>query len=268
MVNINSSIVKELRERTGAGIVTCKNALVKSKGNIELAIDDMRKSGQVTASKKFGRITINGIISSLINQNKTYGIILEINCETDFVAKDSLFKDFSKTVTTTALKKGISDLSELRNQFEEQRLELVAKTGENIKINRIGSLKGKTLGSYMHGTSIGVIVSASNAKEELIKQVAMHIAASNPEYINANEVPDDIIARESKIQLEIAIKSGKKDEIAEKMIKGRMRKFTDQISLINQSFIIDPSKTVGQFLIENNAMINNFIRFKLGEGIK
>ncbi|MGL9722214.1 translation elongation factor Ts [Sodalis sp. (in: enterobacteria)] len=268
MADITAALVKELRERTGAGMMECKKALVEAQGDIELAIDNMRKSGQAKAAKKAGRVAAEGVILTKIAQDGKYGVIIELNCETDFVAKDGGFKAFGDEVITGALNERIADVEALKAKFEEKRTALVAKIGENINIRRLGVLEGNVLGSYLHGARIGVMVSAAGADEELVKHVAMHIAASKPEYVNADDVPADVVAREHQIQLDIAMQSGKPREIAEKMVEGRMRKFTGEISLTGQHFVMDPSKTVGQLLGEHGAKVNNFIRFEVGEGIE
>lgn len=268
MAEITAALVKELRERTGAGMMECKKALVEANGDIELAIDNMRKSGQAKAAKKAGRVAAEGVILTKIAADGKYGIIVELNCETDFVAKDAGFKAFGEEVATAALNERITDVDVLKAKFEEQRTALVAKIGENINIRRIAVLTGDALGSYMHGARIGVMVAATGADEELIKHIAMHIAASKPEYVNAEDVPADVVAREHQIQLDIAMQSGKPREIAEKMVEGRMRKFTGEISLTGQNFVMDPNKTVGQLLKEHNASVSNFIRYEVGEGIE
>ncbi|RLR18209.1 elongation factor Ts [Sodalis-like symbiont of Bactericera trigonica] len=268
MANITAALVKELRERTGAGMMECKKALVEAQGDIELSIDNMRKSGQAKAAKKAVRVAAEGVILTKIAQEGKYGIIIELNCETDFVAKDGGFKAFGDEVITAARNERITDVEALKAKFEEQRTALVAKIGENINIRRLGVLEGNVLGSYMHSARIGVMVSAAGADKELVKHVAMHIAASKPEYVNADDVPADVVTREHQIQLHIAMQSGKPRAIAEKMVEGRMRKFTGEISLTGQHFVMDPSKTVGQLLGEHGAKISNFIRFEVGEGIE
>ncbi|SLM64140.1 MULTISPECIES: translation elongation factor Ts [Dickeya] len=268
MAEITAALVKELRERTGAGMMECKKALVEANGDIELAIDNMRKSGQAKAAKKAGRVAAEGVILAKIAADGKYGVIVELNCETDFVAKDAGFKAFGEEVVTAALNERITDVDALKAKFEEQRTALVAKIGENINIRRIAVQTGEALGSYMHGARIGVMVAATGADEELIKHVAMHIAASKPEYVNADDVPADVVAREHQIQLDIAMQSGKPREIAEKMVEGRMRKFTGEISLTGQNFVMDPNKTVGQLLKEHNAAVSSFIRYEVGEGIE
>lgn len=268
MADVTAALVKELRERTGVGIMECKKALIKAKNNIELAIDNMRKSGQTNAVKKSSRITAEGIILTKIAQDSKYGVIIELNCETDFVAKDNHLKIFGEKVITAALDERINDLDVLKAKFEEQRSILVTQVCENINIRRIKVLTGEMLGSYLHGIRIGVIVATSGAEAKLIKQIAMHIAASKPEYIDANDIPVSVISREHQVQLDIAIQCGKTRNIAEKIVAGRMHKFAGQVALTRQNFIMDPNKTVGQLLNEYNAKVNTFIRFEVGEGIK
>ena len=268
MVAITAALVKELRERTAAGMMECKKALVEANGDIELAIDNMRKSGQAKAAKKAGRIAAEGIILAQLSADGKFGVILELNCETDFVAKDAGFKAFGEEVINAALADKITNIDVLKAKFEEQRANLVAKIGENINIRRIAALEGDVLGTYLHGARIGVMVAATGADEELVKHIAMHIAASKPEYVKPDDVPAEVVAREHQIQLDIAIESGKPREIAEKMVEGRMRKFTGEVSLTGQNFVMDPSKTVGDLLKENKADVVNFIRFEVGEGIE
>lgn len=269
MAVITAALVKELRERTAAGMMECKKALVEADGDIELAIDNMRKSGQAKAAKKAGRVAAEGVILTKISADSKYGIIMEVNCETDFVAKDAGFLAFANAVAETALTERSSDIEALQAKFEEQRTTLVAKIGENINIRRIAIVEGEKLGAYMHGARIGVLVAATGAAdEELVKHIAMHIAASKPEFVNPSDVPAEVVAREHQIQIDIAMQSGKPREIAEKMVEGRMRKFTGEISLTGQAFVMDPSKTVDVLLKEHKAGVAEFIRFEVGEGIE
>lgn len=261
-------MVKELRDRTGAGMMDSKKALIEASGDIELAIDNMRKSGKAKAAKKAGRVAAEGVIITRIADDKKYGIILEVNCETDFVAKDVNFLAFSNSVAESALQYQICDVADLQAKFEEARTALVAKIGENITIRRVAELTGELVGCYQHGVRIGVLVAASGAEGETVKHVAMHIAASKPDYVNPDAVPADVVARERQIQIDIAVQSGKPREIAEKMVEGRMRKFTGEVSLTGQAFVMDPSKTVGQMLKEKNASVTAFTRFEIGEGLE
>ncbi|MDC9580006.1 translation elongation factor Ts [Xenorhabdus sp. PR6a] len=268
MADITAALVKELRERTGAGMMECKKALVEANGDIELAIDNMRKSGQAKAAKKAGRVAAEGVILVEVAADAKFAAIVELNCETDFVAKDAGFLAFGKEVIASVKADKNADIDALKAKFEEQRANLVAKIGENINIRRVAILEGEAVGSYLHGARIGVLVAAEGASEELIKHIAMHVAASKPEYVNPTDVPADVVEREHQIQLDIAMQSGKPREIAEKMVSGRMNKFTGEISLTGQNFVMDPSKSVGDLLKENNAKVINFIRFEVGEGIE
>lgn len=269
MAEITAALVKELRDRTGAGMMECKKALVEANGDIELAIDNMRKSGQAKAAKKAGRVAAEGVILTKIAADAKVGVIMEVNCETDFVAKDAGFLAFANAAVDAALAENISDVEVLKAKFEEQRTALVAKIGENINIRRVEVVKGDRLGAYMHGARIGVLVAATGTTDdELVKHVAMHIAASKPEFVSPDDVPADVVTREHEIQIDIAMQSGKPREIAEKMVEGRMRKFTGEISLTGQAFVMDPSKTVGDLLKEKKAGVVQFIRFEVGEGIE
>lgn len=269
MAEITAALVKELRDRTGAGMMECKKALVEANGDIELAIDNMRKSGQAKAAKKAGRVAAEGVILTKISADGKLGVIMEVNCETDFVAKDKGFLDFAQKAVEVALAEKNSDVESLKAQFEEERTALVAKIGENINIRRVAIVEGEKLGAYMHGARIGVLVAATGATDdELVKHIAMHIAASKPEFVSPDDVPTEVVAREHEIQIDIAMQSGKPREIAEKMVEGRMRKFTGEISLTGQAFVMDPSKTVGDLLKERSAGVAQFIRFEVGEGIE
>ncbi|CUX95968.1 Elongation factor Ts [Candidatus Mikella endobia] len=276
MVNkITAAMIKEIRERTGISLLECKKALVESQGNIELAIDNMRKLGKVKAAKKAGSVATKGSILTKITPNLKYGVIIEINCETDFVAKNFYFQAFCDVVINLAINERIMDIDTLKKQVENKRTELIVKVGENINIRRMGILEGDTLVSYLHNTHIGVIVSvintdlvSTNDVTLVMKHVAMHIAASKPEYINVKDIPSDIVSHEKTIQRDIIRQSGKiSPDITQKIIEGRMRKFFEEICLNEQLFVMDHSKTVGKFLCESGIQINNFIRFEVGEGI-
>ncbi|HHW7450066.1 translation elongation factor Ts [Pasteurella multocida subsp. multocida] len=266
MAEITASLVKELRERTGAGMMECKKALVEANGDIELAIDNMRKSGQAKAAKKAGRVAAEGVILARIGAG--FGVLVEMNCETDFVAKDAGFLGLANEVADYALaNKGVT-IEALQAQFEEKRATLVAKIGENMNIRRVQFLDGDVVGSYLHGAKIGVLVAGKNADEDLLKKIAMHVAASCPEFVKPEDVSADVVAKEREIQVAIAMESGKPREIAEKMVEGRMKKFTGEVSLTGQPFVMDPAKSVGEFLKESGADVTNFVRFEVGEGIE
>jgi elongation factor Ts len=267
MADITAALVKELRERTSAGMMDCKKALIESNGDIELAIENMRKSGAIKAAKKAGNVAADGVIKTKIEGN--FGMIVEVNCQTDFVAKDGGFQAFADKVLDAAFAGKITDVDVLKAQFEEERVALVAKIGENINIRRIAALEGDVLGSYLHGARIGVLVAATKgADDELVKQLAMHVAASKPEFVKPEDVSAEVVEKEYQVQLDIAMQSGKPKEIAEKMVEGRMKKFTGEVSLTGQPFVIEPSKSVAQVLKEHNTDVTNFIRFEVGEGIE
>ena len=261
---VTAALVKELRERTGAGMMECKKALVETDGDIELAIENMRKSGAAKAAKKAGNVAAEGTI--IIKEGNGFAALVEINCQTDFVAKDSGFKAFAEEVATVAAEAKVS-VEELQAKFEETRVALIAKIGENINIRRVAYLDGAHVASYRHGEKIGVVV-AGEGDAETLKHVAMHVAASKPEFVNPEDVPADVVAKEKEVQVEIAMNEGKPQEIAEKMVIGRMKKFTGEISLTGQAFIMEPKKTVGDVLKEAGVTVSGFIRLEVGEGIE
>ncbi len=263
-MSITAAMVKELRERTAAGMMECKKALVETDGDIELAIENMRKSGAAKAAKKAGNIAADGSI--IIKEANGVAVLLEVNCQTDFVAKDTNFVSFANEVADVALASKLS-IDDLQAQFEDARIALVTKMGENISIRRVAYVEGQALATYRHGERIGVVV-AGTGDAEILKHIAMHVAASKPEYVNPEDVPAEVVAKEQKIQIEIAMNEGKPAEIAEKMVVGRMKKFTGEVSLTGQPFVMDPKKSVGDILKEKGATVSTFIRMEVGEGIE
>jgi len=269
---VTAALVKELRERTGAGMLDCKKALVETDGDIELAIENMRKSGQAKAAKKAGRIAAEGVILTKVEAGKA--TMLEVNCETDFVARDEGFLAFGNKLLDVAFEKGLNDIEALNaSEIEggvvsDVRDALVAKIGENISPRRVLTVEGDNLGAYVHGGRIGVVAILTGGEEELAKDVAMHVAASSPQFVKPEQVPAEVVEKEKAIQIEIAMQSGKPAEIAEKMVVGRMKKFTGEISLTGQPFVKDPSVSVGDLLKSNNPDVVNFVRFEVGEGIE
>ncbi|WP_440904583.1 translation elongation factor Ts [Catenovulum sp. SX2] len=261
---ITAALVKELRERTGAGMMDCKKALVETDGDIEVAIENMRKSGQAKAAKKAGNIAAEGTI--LTRQGDGVAVLVEVNCQTDFVAKDKNFLAFANEVADAAIASVVT-IDALKEQFEETRVALVAKIGENINIRRIQYVEGAEFADYRHGDRIGVVVAGSGDAETL-KHVAMHVAASKPEYVNPEDVPAEVVEKEKAIQIEIAMNEGKPAEIAEKMVTGRMKKFTGEVSLTGQAFIMEPKKSVGEYLKEKGTSVTTFVRLEVGEGIE
>ena len=269
---VTAALVKELRERTGAGMLDCKKALVETDGDIELAIENMRKSGQAKAAKKAGRIAAEGVILTKVEAGRA--TMLELNCETDFVARDEGFLKFGNELLEVAAANNINDIDALNDaelngsKVSEVRDALAAKIGENISPRRVINVEGDTLGAYVHGGRIGVISILTGGDEELAKDVAMHVAAASPQFVKPENVPAEVVEKEKEIQIEIAIQSGKPADIAEKMVAGRMKKFTGEVSLTGQPFVKDPSISVAELLKNNSADVINFVRFEVGEGIE
>jgi len=269
---VTAALVKELRERTGAGMLDCKKALVETDGDIELAIENMRKSGQAKAAKKAGRIAAEGVILTKVDGNKA--TMLELNCETDFVARDEGFLAFGNQILELAAANGFNDIDALNaadlngSTVAETRDALVAKIGENISPRRVINVEGDNLGAYVHGGRIGVISILNGGEADLAKDVAMHVAAASPQFVKPEDVPAEVVEKEKAIQVEIAVQSGKPADIAEKMVVGRMKKFTGEISLTGQPFVKDPSTSVGDLLKSKGADVINFVRFEVGEGIE
>jgi elongation factor Ts len=261
---VTAALVKELRDRTGAGMMDCKKALTETAGDIELAIENMRKSGAAKAAKKAGNVAAEGAI--IVKDANGVAVLLEVNCQTDFVAKDASFNAFASEVAEAALASKAS-VEELQAQFEETRIALVAKIGENINIRRVQYVEGASIAAYRHGEKIGVVV-AGEGDAETLKHVAMHVAASRPDFLNPADVPAEVVEKEKAVQVEIAMNEGKPAEIAEKMVIGRMKKFTGEISLTGQAFVMEPKKTVGDILKERNTSVTGFARLEVGEGIE
>ncbi|GAB2934610.1 translation elongation factor Ts [Rheinheimera gaetbuli] len=269
---VTAALVKELRERTGAGMMDCKKALEETAGDIEAAIDAMRKSGLAKAAKKAGRIAAEGTILTRVANG--LGLAIEFNCETDFVARDASFLAFANAVADLAHANKLftaeailaADLN--GTSVEDTRATLVAKIGENINVRRAAVVEGAVIGSYVHSGRIGVLAVLEGGNEDIAKDVAMHVAANNPGFLTPDDVPADVVERERVIQIDIAVNSGKPQEIAEKMVAGRMSKFTGEVSLTGQPFVKDPSVSVGDFLKQHSAKAVSFIRLEVGEGIE
>jgi len=269
MVDISAAQVKELREKTGLGLMDCKKALQGSGGDIELAIEELRKSSGLKASKKSGRSAADGVIGSFSSQGRS--CMVEINCETDFVARDNLFNAFVQEVILE-VSNNEESLDDLLGQgIEEKREKLVQKLGENIVVRRISrSIKDADCsGLYIHSTKkIGVIVSLEGGNEETARNIAMHAAATDPLSISPEDIPEDIISKEKEIYKAQAEGSGKPAEIVEKMLEGKIRKYLAEVSLTEQDFVKDPNKKISDILADNNAKIIGFTRFEVGEGIE
>ncbi len=273
MANISAALVKELRERTGAGMMDCKKALTEADGDIELAIENMRKSGQAKAAKKAGRIAAEGVILARAEGNTA--VMIELNCETDFVGKDASFRAFGEQVLALAVANKITDLEALKaatmengDSVEVSLNNLIAKLGENMNLRRVIVVEGDNLGTYIHGGRIGVITKLVGGTTDLAKDLAMHVAANSPQFVKPEDVSAEVVAKEREIQIDIAINSGKPKDIAEKMVEGRMKKFTGEISLTGQMFVKDPSISVADLLKKEGADVLEFVRFEVGEGIE
>ena len=273
-MTITASMVKELRERTGAGMMECKKALVETGGDLDAAAEALRKSGQAKADKKAGRVAADGRV--VVKSTGGQVVIAEINSETDFVAKDENFIGFAEAVAATALTSGVTDVAELAAQsiagnitVEAARTELVTKVGENISVRRVAILKGDgPIGHYTHGARIGAVVVLEGGDETLAHDIAMHVAAINPTCIDEKGVPAETLERERRIFTEQAEASGKPPEIIEKMVTGRVSKFLKEITLVGQPFVKDPDVTVAKLLKDAGAKVVSFVRFEVGEGIE
>jgi elongation factor Ts len=272
---VTAQQVKELRERSGAGMMECKKALVESDGDMEAAIEQLRKSGLAKADKKSARVAAEGIIT--IAEDDTQAVLIEINCETDFVAKDDAFRAFVSKVEQAALNSTGDEINDLLvwtdaagNTLEQARQELVAVIGENIQVRRLlrMSRQGQTVASYIHGARIGVLVAIDGAEESVARDIAMHIAAFSPAYISADDVPADVLEKEQKILTAQAADSGKPADIIEKMVQGRLRKQIEEITLHGQPFVKDNDISVGKWLQQQGVSVLQFSRLAVGEGIE
>lgn len=268
MSQVTASLVKELRDRTGLGMMECKRALTLSEGDIDKAIEDLRKSSGMKAAKKAGRTAADGVVA--FRAEGGYGLVLEVNSETDFVARDEGFQGFVNTVLDTAFSSKQTDIAALMaGDLETKRQELVQKIGENISPRRASSVEAPVVGGYVHSNSrIAVLVGLSGGSEELAKDVAMHVAAVNPAVVNSDDMPADLVAAEKEIFAAQARESGKPEEIIEKMIVGRVAKFLKESSLVDQPFVKDPDTTVGKLVKAEGAEVLSFVRFEVGEGIE
>lgn len=276
-MTIQASTVMELRQRTGAGMMECKKFLLQTNGDIEQAIIEMRKAGQAKADKKADRLAAEGAIIVAISKDAKQAAMLEVNSETDFVARDENFTGFANAAANAALNAKVNDVAVVLAQsldnksetVEEARQQLVAKIGENIQIRRVANIESSgVIGCYLHGTKIGVLVSLDTNDENLAKNIAMHIAANKPLVISRNDVSQELLNQEREIFIAQAQGSGKPQEIIERMVNGRLEKYVDEVSLLGQPYVKDPSKKIEQLLKENNAKVIAFYRFEVGEGIE
>jgi elongation factor Ts len=276
---ITAALVKELRERTGAGMMECKKALVETDGDIETAIENMRKSGQAKAAKKAGRIAAEGVIVLSFNDDASQATMVEVNCETDFVGKDDNFTSFANAVADRVLAGGADDVPTLmelplhegeETTVNQAREALVSKLGENMNVRRFSRFEAGSgkLVSYRHGVRIGVVLELEGGDDELGKDLAMHIAATNPVCLSEDQMPQELLDKEREIVAAQAKESGKPDNIIEKMVEGRMRKFLAENTLLGQAFVKDPDTTVAKLLKSRGASLIQFQRFEVGEGIE
>lgn len=273
---VTASMVKELREMTGAGMMDCKKALGETDGNMEEAVEFLRKKGMAGADKKAGRTAAEGVIAIAVSDDQKKAAIVEVNCETDFVAKGDEFKTFADEIASIVLATGQVDIDALMGEkmangqtIDEKRREMIGKIGENMAVRRIELVESNgTIGQYQHGEKIGVVVAMNGGDDALTRDVAMHIAAAKPAAISADDVDAEVLEKERKFQIEQAQDSGKPADIIEKMIEGRMRKYLQEITLLGQAFVKDPDQTVEKLLKASDASVTNFVRLEVGEGIE
>ncbi len=267
---VTASLVKELRERTGLGMMECKKALVAADGDIDRAIEDLRKSSGLKAAKKADRTAAEGAVAIKVAEDHSIGVMLEVNAETDFVARDENFLAFVQQVLDQAFADRQQDVTALmEGDLEEARQALVQKIGENISVRRVAILEAPVVSGYVHGNNrIGVLVALSDGEGELARDVAMHVAATNPRVNKPDDMPADVVEKEKDIFASQARESGKPEEIIEKMISGRIKKFLAENSLVEQPFVKDPDITVGKLVETAGADVSGFVRFEVGEGIE
>ena len=270
MAEITAALVKELRERTGQGMMDCKKALAAAGGDIEKAIDDMRAAGAIKAAKKAGNVAAEGSIAVKVADDHKAAVIIEVNSQTEFLALQDDFKGFVAASLDKAFAEKMSDAAPLIAAQEAAREALVAKCGENVNIRRLTRVEGDVVGAYLHGHRIGVVVTLQGGTAELAKEIAMHVAASNPQFLNPSQVSEEAVAKEKEIFLALNADkiAGKPENIVENMVKGRINKFLAEASLVEQPFIKDPEVKVGELAKKAGAEIVSFVRYEVGEGIE
>jgi elongation factor Ts len=275
-MSISAEIVKTLRERTGAGMMECKKALIETGGDLDAAAEIMRKAGLAKADKKAGRIAAEGTIATAIGADGRTAVLVEVNCETDFVARQPEFQAFAADVARASLAANATAAEALAGlslasgaTVDETRRNLIAKIGEKIDLRRAGRLAAPDrIGAYVHGTRIGVLVGVKGGDDALARDIAMHVAAVNPQYVSPADVPADVVAKEREILAAQAAAEGKPAAIVEKMVEGRLRKYLAEICLTGQPFVKDPDTTVGELLARSRAEVSGFLRYEVGEGIE
>ncbi len=279
-IKITAEAVKQLRERTGAGMMECKKALVETGGDLEAAAELMRKQGLTKADKKAARVAAEGVILAPVSDDRRAAALLEVNCETDFVAREAAFLELAEQTAQLVLSQRPASLEALLGMklpagetVDERRRSLVVKIGENITVRRFAVLEAPTaVGAYVHGTRIGVLVGVQGGDEALARDVAMHVAAMNPDFVSAADAPADMVAKEREIFTEQAQNEGKNagkpPAIIEKMVEGRLRKRLNEMALLGQPFVKEPDVSVEQLLARGSAKVTGFLRFEVGEGIE
>lgn len=269
---MSAALVKELRERTGLGLLECKKALAAADGDIDKAIEELRKSSGMKAAKKAGRTAADGVVAARVADDGSYGVLVEVNSETDFVARDDNFLAFVEQVVDAAFSGKQTDVAALmEGDLESAREALVQKIGENIGVRRVELVDAGEgiVGSYVHGNNrIAVLTELKGGDQDLAKDVAMHVAAVNPQVVSPDDMPEDVVNKEKEIFTAQAAESGKPPEIIEKMIGGRIKKFLAENSLVEQAFVKDPDVTVGKLVSGAGASVSSFVRFEVGEGIE
>lgn len=272
---ITAAMIKELRERTGAGMMDCKKVLTETNGDMELAIEALRKKGAAAAEKKAGRIAAEGMIASA--ESDSASVLVEINCETDFVGKDDSFKSFAADVANAILANDVADIDGVAGlaaasgaTIEEARQELITKIGENISIRRFAKIPsaGGTVSTYLHGSRIGVLIKLSGGESDMGRDIAMHVAASRPLCISESDMDTAVVEKEKEIFAAQAAESGKPAEIVEKMVGGRIKKFLKENTLLGQPFVKNPDQTVAELLSSASASVEQMTRFEVGEGLE
>lgn len=267
---MSAVLVKELRERTGLGMMECKKALADAGGDVELAIENLRKLSGLKAAKKEGRTAADGVVAVKVAPDNSYGVIVEVNSETDFVARDAGFLAFVSKVLEQAFANKQTDVAALMaGELEAAREALVQKIGEKISVRRVSLIQGGVVGGYLHlNNRIAVLVQLEGGSEEVAKDVAMHVAAVNPTVVSSDQMPAEVVEKEKEIIRAQPDMAGKPAEIVEKMIVGRINKFLKEASLVDQPFVKNPEQTVAQFAKAAGATVKSFVRLEVGEGIE
>ncbi len=278
-MTITAAMVKALRERTGAGMMECKKALTEADGDMDSAVEQLRKKGAAKADQKSGRIAAEGAISSVLDESGTIGVLVEVNCETDFVAKDESFRRFGQRLALTILQQQPQDvtalsamkLADTRQTVDEARVELFSKVGENLSVRRFAIVQAPQdaqVSAYLHGARIGVLVAVQGGRDDLGRDIAMHVAASRPLCVSRTDVPEHTLAKEREIYSAQAADSGKPQEIVSKIVEGKVQKYINEITLLGQPYVKDPEVSVKQLLHAEHAQVHEFVRYEVGEGLE